>query len=255
MGTNQLGRQILPQVVHGLATTLTVVVSVLVMSVVLAVAVGTLSGYFGGILDSVLMRVLDMVQSVPRFLLAIVVAALFGPRLEYLILLLGLTSWTFLARIVRAEVLSVRRREFVEASRSVGSSGLRTLVRHVLPHVVPPVVVVVPLLASRLVLIEASLAFLGLGDPSRISLGYLLAEAQPNLQYYWWLSVFPGLVLVAMVLGFNLLGDAFNDALNPQRLRVDAPATRRWSRSGTVVGLPLSLDLDAGDAPRLRNTT
>jgi peptide/nickel transport system permease protein len=167
------------------------------------------------VVDSVLMRVVDLMQSVPRFLLAIVVVSLLGSGQEKLVLLLGLTSWTFLARLVRAEVLSMKRREFVEAARAAGAGDLRVLLRHVLPNVLPAVVVVLPLFASRIVLIEAGLAFLGLTDPARVSLGFLISEAQPHLQYYWWLSVFPGLALVTLVLGLNLVGDAVNDVLNP----------------------------------------
>lgn len=214
MGTDAVGREVLPRVVHGVATSMTIVLAVTVLSALIGILLGTLSGYLGGVVDSLIMRVVDMLQSVPRFLTAIVVVALLGSSYEKLILLLGLTSWTFLARIVRSEVLSVRRREFVEAGRALGASDFWILTRHVLPHSLPAVIVVLPLFASRVVLIEAGLAFLGLGDPDRVSLGYLISEAQPYLQYYWWLSVFPGLALVAMVLGFNLMGDAFNDELD-----------------------------------------
>jgi len=218
MGTDAVGRDASSRVIHGIATSLTVVVAVMVIVTVIGVAMGALAGYRGGLLDSLIMRLVDMVQAVPDFLLAIVVVALLGAGYDKLILLLGLTSWTFLARIVRAEVLSVKQRDFVESARSIGATNPRILLRHVLPNVMPAVVVVLPLLASRLVLIEAGLSFLGLGDPENVSLGLLISEAQPHLQYYWWLSVFPGLVLVALVLGLNLAGDALNEVLNPTAL-------------------------------------
>lgn len=127
----------------------------------------------------------------------------------------------------------------MEAARSVGTSDLRILTRHVLPHVLPAVVVVLPLLASRIVLIEAGLAFLGLGDPDRVSLGFLISEAQPHLQYYWWLSVFPGLALVVMVFGFNLLGDALNDTLANRDRGVPGSTGTSRRDADPEVSLPL----------------
>jgi len=235
MGTDNEGRALFAMVVHGLATSMVTVVSVIVIAAVIGVAVGALSGYRGGVVDGVLMRLVDMLEAVPAFFLAIVAFAVLGSDQNTLIVLLAATSWTALARIVRAQVLSVKRREFVQAARSLGSSGVRTVVRHVLPNVTPAVIVVLPLLGSRVVLIEAGLAFLGLGDPNRLSLGYLIANAQPHLQYYWWMSVFPGLVLTSLVLGFNLLGDAFNDILDRpsegQASQGRAPARRVWPGS------------------------
>lgn len=215
MGTDRKGSDLLAQVVHGIATTMTVALSVVVISTVVGAVLGTLAGYRGGLVERVIMGVTELFQSAPRFLLAVVVFALFGAGLEKLILLLGLTSWTMLARVVRAETLSVKSREYVAASRSLGASTFRILLRHVVPNVAPPVVVMVALLASRIILIEAGLAFLGFGDPNRVSLGYLIVEAQPDLQVAWWTSVFPGVVLVLIVLGFNLLGEGLNEVLRP----------------------------------------
>lgn len=215
MGTDNFGRDVLAAVVHGTRTSMTVVVGVLAMSVVIGLAVGTVAGYRGGLVDDVLMRVTEMFQSVPRFFLALLVVGLFGAGLDNLILLLGFTSWTLLARVVRADTLSLRHREFVDAARSMGASDRRILVRHILPNVLAPAVVIVSLEASRVILIEAALSFIGLGDPNSMSLGYLLNNAQDYLQVAWWLSVFPGLAILVAVLGLNLLGDALNDVLNP----------------------------------------
>ena len=215
MGTDAVGREVFPRVVQGIGTSLSVVVLVMLMSTVVGITAGALAGYRGGVVDSLVMRLVDVVQAVPRLLVAIVVVALLGSGLDKLVLLLGLTSWTFLARLVRAEVLSLKRREFVESARAAGASGPQIMLHHVLPNVLPAVLAVLPLMASQVILIEAALAFLGLSDQGRVSLGFLIAEAQPHLQYYWWLSVFPGAVLVALVLGLNLAGQALSEILNP----------------------------------------
>jgi peptide/nickel transport system permease protein len=147
----------------------------------------------------------------------LLVLALFGSGFQNMILVLGLTSWPTLARVVRAECLSLREREFVEAARSLGASNTRILVRHILPNVVPAAVVVIALLASRIILLEASLSFLGLGDPTVMSLGFLVANAQRFIRIAWWMSVFPGAALALAVLAVNLLGDGLNDMLTPNR--------------------------------------
>ncbi|MDQ3573698.1 MAG: ABC transporter permease [Actinomycetota bacterium] len=229
MGTDNFGRDLLRAVVHGTRTSMTVVVWVVVMSLVIGLAVGMLSGYRGGVLDAVLMRVTEMFQSIPRFFLAILVVGLFGSGLDNLILLLGLTSWDLLARVVRAESLSLRRREFVDAARSMGASDGRILVRHILPNILPSAVVVASLLGSRVILIEAALSFIGLGDPNSISLGSLLDNAQQFLAVAWWMSVFPGLAIAVAVLGLNLLGDAVNDLLHPTGM--SRPRPRRAQRT------------------------
>jgi len=215
MGTDNFGRDILRAVVHGTRTSMTVVVWVVAMSLVLGLTVGMLSGYRGGVVDAVLMRVTEMFQSIPRFFLAILVVGLFGSGLDNLILLLGLTSWDLLARVARAESLTLRRREFVDAARSIGASQTRVVLRHILPNLLPSAVVVASLLGSRVILIEAALSFIGLGDPNSVSLGSLLDNAQQFLAVAWWMSAFPGLAIAVAVLGLNLFGDAVNDLLTP----------------------------------------
>lgn len=216
MGTDDLGRDLLAGVVHGVRTSLGIALAVTLVAALVGVGVGALSGYRGGLLDDAMMRVAEFVQVVPRFFLAVVVIALFGPGLDRLVLVLGLTSWPWIARVVRAEVLSLRSREFVEASRSLGAPPARTLLREVLPHALPPAVVVVSLNAAGVILLEASLSFLGLGDPDLVSLGYLASNAQRFLRVAWWMAVFPGATIALAVLALNLLGDALNDALDPR---------------------------------------
>jgi len=215
MGTDNLRRDLLRAVVHGARTSMTVVAAVVAVSSVIGIVVGAVSGYRGGFVDDVLSRVTEMFQSIPRFFLAILVVGLFGPGLDNLILLLGFTSWPLLARVVRADSLSLKEREFVAAARAAGAGDARILFRHVVPNLLPAAVVVISLTASRVILIEAGLAFLGLGDPNLISWGFLINNAQRFLTVAWWMSVFPGLAIVVAVLGLNLLSDALNDVLNP----------------------------------------
>ena len=215
-GTDNLGRDILNAVIHGLRTSMTIAVSVGAMSLVLGLFVGLVAGYQGGRVDNVLMRITEVFQAVPLFFLALLVVGFFGAGVDNLILLLGFTSWELLARVVRAETLTLRERDFVDAARSLGASNMRILLRHLLPNVLPTAVVVIALVGSRVILIEAALSFIGLGDPNQVSLGYLIFNAQPFLQVACWMSVFPGLTIVIAVLGLNLSGDLVNQALDPR---------------------------------------
>lgn len=215
MGTDDLGRDLLSGIVHGARTSLLIMLAVAVISSVLGVVVGAVAGFRGGLVDDLLMRGTEVIQTVPRFFLAVIVIALFGPGVDRLVLLLGLTSWPMLARVVRAETLSIRQREFVEAARSLGAPDWRILLRHVLPNLAPSAVVVISLTAASVILIEAALGFIGLGDPRVMSWGYLASNGQRFLRAAWWLAVFPGMSILVTVLGLNLIGDALNDLLNP----------------------------------------
>ena len=216
MGTDNLGRDVLSGVIYGARTSTQVVLWVVAIAAVIGVVVGAVAGYRSGLVDDVLMRVTDLFQAVPRFFLALLVIALFGAGVDNLILVLGFTSWPLLARVVRADALSLRERDFVTAARSLGASDTRVLLRHMLPNLVPSIVVVVSLLGSRIILLEASLSFIGLGDPNVMSWGFLTSNAQRFLRVAWWMSVFPGAAIALGVLGINLLGDALNDARSPQ---------------------------------------
>lgn len=213
MGTDALGRDVWSGVLYGARTSLTVAVLVGLQVLVIGTIVGMTAGWLGGRTDDALMRLTEFVQVLPRFFLALVVIAMFGPGLDRLVLVLGFTSWALMARVIRAEVLSLREREFVEAAIASGASGLRIVVRHLLPNALPAAVVYLGLLLAQVMLIEASLGFLGLGDPNVMSWGRLANEAQSLLRVAWWLSVFPGLAIVAAVLGLNLLADALTDVL------------------------------------------
>jgi peptide/nickel transport system permease protein len=215
MGTDHLGRDTLSGVIQGAQTSLQIVVWVTLISLVVGLVLGTVAGYRGGVVDDVVTRLAELVQSVPRFFLTIVVVTWLGRGSQNLIVLLGLTSWPLLARVVRAETLSVRRRDFVEAARSLGASNARIVLRHVLPQTVPVAIVVISVTASRVILLEASLAFLGLTDPNAMSWGNLINNAQSYLRQAWWMSVFPGAAIAVATIGCNLLSDGLNDLLNP----------------------------------------
>jgi peptide/nickel transport system permease protein len=216
MGTDDLGRDLLAGVVHGARTSLMVAFAVTALAGLLGIGIGAVSGWRGGALDDVLMWITEFVQVVPRFFLAVVVIALFGPGVDRLILLLGLTSWPLIARVVRADVLSLRTRQFVEAAHALGARGPRILAREILPSVLPTAIVVASVNAGSVILLEAGLAFLGLGDPDVVSWGYLANNAQRFLRVAWWMVLFPGAAIALAVLGLNLVGDALNDALNPR---------------------------------------
>lgn len=236
MGTDDLGRDVLRAVIHGARTSMLVVIGVVVVSTVIGVAIGAVAGYRGGLVDDALMRLTELFQSIPRFFLAILAVAFFGPGLRNLIIVLAVTSWTWLARVVRAEVLSIKEIDYVDAARVLGAGDIRILFRHVLPGVLPSIMVVISLTAARVILLEASLAFLGLGDPNAMSWGYLANNAQRFLRYAWWMSVFPGVAIVVSVLGLNLLSDAVTDAHQPLTANVrPGRRRRRWQRRDRVV--------------------
>ena len=219
LGTDDLGRDTFSGVLAGARASLLVGIATAAVAGVLGTAVGAIAGYFGGLVDDALMRLTELVQIVPRFFLAILVAALFGPSLVFLTLLLALTFWPTTARLVRSQILTLRQREWVLAARAVGLGEIRILVRHVVPHALGLIIVTAALQIGAAILVEASLSFLGLGDRSVISWGYMLNGAQPFLRVAWWLSVFPGLALVLTVLGTNLLADALSAVWDPARRR------------------------------------
>jgi peptide/nickel transport system permease protein len=211
LGTDDLGRDLLAGVIHGARTSLVVALAAASLATAIGVLLGAAAGYGGGLLDDGLMRLTEFFQVLPRFFLALVAVALFKPGLVTIALVLGLTSWPMTARLLRAQVLSVREREYVLAARALGAGPLAVLRRHVLPNSVAPIVVHTSLMIGQVILTEISLSFLGLGDPNHISWGYLMANAQAFLRLAWWLPLFPGLATVLTVLGFNLVGDALNE--------------------------------------------
>jgi peptide/nickel transport system permease protein len=209
MGTDAIGRDVLSGVLYGARASLLIAGSVTLLAFVCGAVVGMIAGWRGGLLDDLLMRVTELLQVMPRFFLVVVAVALLGPGIDRMVITLGLTSWPVLARVVRGEVLAMREADFVVAARASGATAPRILWHELLPNVMPSAAVLLGLLFGQIILVEASLGFLGLGDPNAASWGLLAGQAQGFVRVAWWLAVFPGLAIAVAVLGINLLADAW----------------------------------------------
>ncbi|MEZ0212525.1 MAG: ABC transporter permease [Xanthobacteraceae bacterium] len=217
LGTDSLGSDVLSNIIFGARTSLMVGICAMATSSVIGITLGSIAGYFGGWVDDVLMRVTELFQILPQFFLAIVIVALFGSSIWNIVLVIGILAWPVTARLIRAEFLTLKRRDFVEAARSLGMSHRDIIVREILPNALPPIIVNGTLQISGAILLETSLAFLGLGDPNVMSWGTMLHNAQEFFNRAWWMAAFPGGALFLATLSLNLIGDALNDALNPKR--------------------------------------
>jgi peptide/nickel transport system permease protein len=217
LGTDHLGRDIVSRLIYGARISIVVSVSAVALSAVLGTLIGLFSGFYGGKVDNIFMRIADVQLAFPFILLAIAIIAVLGPDLQNIIITMAITGWVIYARVVRAEVLSLREKEFITSVKALGGSNGRIIFRHLFPNVVPPIIVIITLEMARMIIMEAALSFLGLGiQPPTPTWGGMLADGRVYLVTSWWLATFPGLVIMLVVLGINLLGNWLRDMLDPR---------------------------------------
>ncbi|MGD9942139.1 MAG: ABC transporter permease [Burkholderiaceae bacterium] len=219
LGTDDLGRSVLAGVLHGTRISLTVGFFAALVATVIGVLIGSAAGFYGGWFDTVVMRIAEFFQVIPSFILAAVIVAMSGTGLTQIIAVVGLLAWPQVARVMRGEVMRVKQLEFVDAVRCLGVSESRVLFGEVIPNAVAPVLAVGTLIVGQAILLEASLAFLGLSSTELVSWGRMLNSGQRFLFNAWWMSFFPGTAIFVTVLAFNLFGDAVGAVLNPRNTR------------------------------------
>ena len=216
LGTDSLGRDVLSGLLHGARTTLLIAIVSTLAAVAFGTLVGAIAGYYGGLIDDILMRTTEFFQTIPSFLFAIVLIAILSPSAINLVIAIAVVSWPPITRVVRAEVLSIKSREFIQAAVVAGQRDSAILLTQVLPNTLSPLIVTGSLLIATAILIESALSFLGLGAPNQMSWGFMIGAGRSFLRDAWWLVTIPGVAILLTVLSINLVGEGLNDALNPR---------------------------------------
>jgi peptide/nickel transport system permease protein len=216
LGSDMLGRDVAAGIAHGARISLIIGVISTLTSLIIGVTIGATAGYFGGKVDEVMMRITELFQTIPGFILAILLVATLGPKISNVIFAIGIVSWPPLARLTRAEFMRLRGREFVQAAVCQGQRPLTVVLRRILPNAISPIIVTGSLAVASAILIESALSFMGLGDPNLMSWGFMIGAARTVIRQAWWMSVFPGLAILLTVLAINLVGEGLNDTLNPR---------------------------------------
>lgn len=215
LGTDTLGRDVFVDIVYGARVSLLVGLTSTITATIIGILVGAAAGYYGGTVDDLTMRCTEFFQTIPSFIFAIVLVAVLHPSIASIVAAIGVVSWPPVARLVRAEFMALRTREFVQAAVISGQSNLRIVFREILPNAASPIIVTSSLMVATAILLESSISFLGLGDPNLMSWGYMIGASRTVIREAWWMGVFPGIAIMLTVLSINLVGDGLDAALNP----------------------------------------
>lgn len=219
LGTDTMGRDIAAGIMHGARVSLIIGIVSTLAALLLGVTLGAIAGVAGETVDHLIVRFIEIFQTIPNFVLAILLVAILTPSIGTIILAIGLVSWPPLARLTRIQVKSIAAREFVQAARCQGQSAVSVLLRHIIPNAISPIIVTGSMAVASAILIEAALSFMGLGDPNYMSWGYMIGAGRTVIRQAWWASLFPGLAILLTAVAINLIGEALNDALNPRIAR------------------------------------
>ncbi|MBR0658062.1 ABC transporter permease [Neoroseomonas oryzicola] len=219
LGSDSLGRDVAAGIAHGARISLMVGAVSTAAALCIGVTLGAIAGYLGGVADDAVMRFTEFFQTIPSFVFAILLVAIFTPTIGSVVFAIAVVSWPPVARVVRAEFLSLRSREFVQAAEVLGKSRIAIVVTDILPNALSPIVVLSSLMVASAILLESALSFLGLGDPNLMTWGFLIGSGRSVIRLAWWMSVFPGLAIFLTVLALNLVGEGLSDALNPRLAR------------------------------------